>query len=337
MKKKTICFPHSPSKIGGPASFQTRLINEMKNRNWEICYPNKNKNKNIILVIGGTSKLCWLLLQKIKGTKIILRLDGINWAHKLKLSRMRIKTRIKAELQNQLIKLIFKYFCDFIVYQSNFAKNIWEKRMKAKKNTIIYNSVDTKIIVNSNPSNNRKPKLLCVEGSISDSNFDFNTIIDLCNELTKEKRIHEFIIIGRISDEDRLFFNAHCQQITFKGVLERNEVLKYYPNSLFLSMDINAACPNTVIESMASGSPVIGYNTGALCELVTPDSGVLADYVTDPWNLDKPNSDNLILAAKKVLDDWKTFSNNARNRAVHNFDINDMTDKYINVFEQHID
>ena len=102
-------------------------------------------------------------------------------------------------------------------------------------------------------------------------------------------------------------------------------------------MDINAACPNTVIESMASGSPVIGYNTGALSELVTPDAGILADYVTDPWNLDEPNSDNLILAAKEVLDDWQTFSNNARDRAVQNFDINDMTDKYINIFEQHID
>ena len=154
MKNKSICFPHLPSTIGGPASFQTRLINEMKNRNWEICYPDKNNNKNIILIIGGTSKLFWLLLQKIRGTKIILRLDGINWAHKLKLSKMKLKTRIKAELQNHLIKLIFKYFCDHIVYQSNFAKNIWEKRMKVKRNTIIYNSVDTKIIGNSNSLNN---------------------------------------------------------------------------------------------------------------------------------------------------------------------------------------
>jgi glycosyltransferase involved in cell wall biosynthesis len=47
---------------------------------------------------------------------------------------------------------------------------------------------------------------------------------------------------------------------------------------MLFSADLNAACPNSVIEALACGTPVLGYDTGALPEMVPPKSGRIAHY-----------------------------------------------------------
>lgn len=71
-------------------------------------------------------------------------------------------------------------------------------------------------------------------------------------------------------------------------------------NKIYLSLDINPACPNTVIEALSSGAPVVGFNTGALNELVISDSGVVVPYGSDPWNLEYPDVKSLAKAILKI-------------------------------------
>ncbi len=58
---------------------------------------------------------------------------------------------------------------------------------------------------------------------------------------------------------------------------------------MLFSADLNAACPNSVIEAMACGLPVAGFDTGALNELIVGDAGRLVPYGGDPWRLEKPD------------------------------------------------
>ena len=44
--------------------------------------------------------------------------------------------------------------------------------------------------------------------------------------------------------------------------------------------------PNSVIEALACGLPVVSFDTGALPELVTPGAGRVVAYGGDPWRLD---------------------------------------------------
>ena len=46
--------------------------------------------------------------------------------------------------------------------------------------------------------------------------------------------------------------------------------------SVYLGLERNLPCPNSVVESLASGTPVVGYVTGSLPEPVPEDHPGLA-------------------------------------------------------------
>ena len=98
---------------------------------------------------------------------------------------------------------------------------------------------------------------------------------------------------------------------------------------LLYSSDINAACPNSVIEALACGLPVLGFDTGALPELVTGNSGRVVPYGGDPWQLEPPEIAALAEAAVKILVRQTQFRAAARARAEDAFGLDLMLDDYL--------
>ncbi len=99
--------------------------------------------------------------------------------------------------------------------------------------------------------------------------------------------------------------------------------------ALFLTLDLNPSCPNAVIELLASGLPVIGFDTGSVGELVG-DGGEVVKYDGNPWKLEVPrNLDALGDAGRKVLDHWQEYSRRARGIAERKFDIRRIAQAYL--------
>jgi glycosyltransferase involved in cell wall biosynthesis len=98
-----------------------------------------------------------------------------------------------------------------------------------------------------------------------------------------------------------------------------------------ISSDINAACPNSVIEAMACGTPVIAFDTGALAEMIKDKGGITVPYGGDPWKLDPPDVPALAEAAVHVLQNLAGYQLGARVRAEEAFDVNNMVDLYLEV------
>jgi glycosyltransferase involved in cell wall biosynthesis len=98
---------------------------------------------------------------------------------------------------------------------------------------------------------------------------------------------------------------------------------------MIFSADLNAACPNSVIEAMACGTPVIAYDTGALPELLGEEGGRIASYGGDPWKLDPPDIDSLVEAAHEVLVRNSDYRSSARTRAVNVFNVDRMVEQYM--------
>jgi len=102
---------------------------------------------------------------------------------------------------------------------------------------------------------------------------------------------------------------------------------------LLFSSDINPACPNSVIEALACGLPVLAYDTGALPELVTGDAGRIVPYGGNPWKLEPPDNKALAAAALEILIHQTKFRSAARHRAETTFDLDTLVDNYLSALE----
>jgi glycosyltransferase involved in cell wall biosynthesis len=98
---------------------------------------------------------------------------------------------------------------------------------------------------------------------------------------------------------------------------------------LLFSADVHPACPNSVIEALACGLPVVAFDTGAIREIVDDKSGAVVPYGADPWRLQPPDLEALTRAARVVLDGGEMYRRGARRRAEAAFGLERMTDAYL--------
>jgi glycosyltransferase involved in cell wall biosynthesis len=95
--------------------------------------------------------------------------------------------------------------------------------------------------------------------------------------------------------------------------------------------EVNPPCPNSVIESLACGLPVIGFDSGSLKELVGDEAGIIVPYGTNPWKLEMPDISALAESASEVLEKQDQFRLSARKRAESEFNLDKMVESYLKV------
>lgn len=327
-----IAFPTKPSKHGGPGSFQQRFEYQLSLRGHQVVYPEDRTRPDVVMVLGGTRKIAWLLSLKAKGVPVIFRLGGISWLFKFKLpSGMR---RIKTTLRLRLIPIYQRFLASGIIYQSEFSKE-WLLKLNqsahSKNSIIIYNGID---LDEFKPvkDNTGKISLLCVEGNIDYTPYAIDLLNYLQENLIEKSDFHSLILYGGF--EKNANKSLLHPKIDYRGVVSKEELPSIYRNAVYLSLDVNAACPNTVIEALACGAPVVAFDTGSLNELVPPDAGILVPYGSDPWKLAYPDVDALAEAILRIKDNYAWYSANARKIAEERFSIEDMAEKYLEVINE---
>jgi len=142
----------------------------------------------------------------------------------------------------------------------------------------------------------------------------------------------ELMVAGDVSEPTRTLYQNKYPDVflTWAGIVPRNEIPALDRSAhLLYSADLNAACPNSVIEALACGLPVLAYDTGALAEIVKDNAGAVVPYGSDHWSLQKPNIDYLVDAAIPILNENDKYRVAARNRAVTSFDLDVMVKGYL--------
>ncbi|MAG85803.1 MAG: hypothetical protein CMB97_00080 [Flavobacteriaceae bacterium] len=326
-----IGFPNKATARGGPGSFQTRISMALKEQGWKIVYPEDNILPDVILVVAGTRKLNWLRKCKKKGVRIVHRLDGLWWSHRIRPCSLRKK--IVAEICNWISRIIRHVFADVVIYQSHFVKDWWHRKYgKAScEETVIYNAVNlSEFYPRSDSKDKSAPRLLCIGSTMLSSPPYIQPPIFLSKRLCDLGLISKTVVYGDAEKEgyDKLSSTA---EIELAGILPREKIPQILQNAVFLVLEVNSACPNAVIESLAAGIPVIGFDTGALKELVPPEAGVIVPYGADYWKLEMPDLESLEKAAIKVLKNWQEYSDGARKFAEERFGLDKMVEKYISL------
>lgn len=317
-------FSHAPG-AGGPGSFQSRFEKELRKNGYNIFYKGDKIRPDLIFLVGGTTSLLWLLKMSNNNIPILQRIDGIRWLYKIK--KVSLKYYLLVDFYNKITKFIHAFLADKIVYQSHFVKKWWKDGgWKLRKNTsIIHNgvSIPEQSVIENVLQQRKIKRLVILEGVIDYTPYSVKLLNDLAENLPKDIEIE---LYGKF--EDKVEQSKLHKRLDYKGFLKREEVYKVLMGSVYLSLDIHPACPNTVAEAMACGSPVVGFKTGALPELVIDKSGIIVDYGSDPWQLAYPDVKSLREAIVKIFSNYDTYSENAYFVALKNYSLDAMFKKY---------
>jgi glycosyltransferase involved in cell wall biosynthesis len=329
-----ICIVPRVEGLAGVASFRLKFEEGLRLRGLNITH-DLSQQADAILVLAGTRKLLPLWRAGRLGMRIVQRLDGINWVHRVHWAGLRYTFR--AIYGNANLSLIRARLADHVIYQSQFIKQWWQDWYRPARvpSSVILNGVDlnryTPNGLHERPSQHYR--LLVVEGSLAgglDSGlFD---AADLANTLSKKFKI-ELMVVGRVDRRAKSKLKKQSAfRIQFMGVIPREQIPWLMRSShLLFSAEVNPPCPNSVIEALACGLPVIGFDTGSLAEIVQGEAGRLVPYGGNPWKLEPPDISALADAAAEVLEDQMRFRKSAREQAESVFDVDKMMDEYLKV------
>ncbi len=330
-----ICIIPKVHGVGGMVSFQARLIAGLKARGIQVSDDLTDRSCNAILIIGGARNIASLLYARRRGVRIVQRLDGINWLHR----RLRTGPRhfLRAEYGNRLLALLRSRVVTHIVYQSGFVRDWWGRQFGPEHvpSVVIHNGVDLSAYTPDGPHHRPTEtfRLLLVEGSLQGGyETGLATALGLAERLAESIPL-EMMVVGRLSPSLQTDYQKKSRvPILWAGLVPPHTIPEFDRSAhLLFSADINAACPNSVIEALACGLPVSGFATGALPELVTGDAGRLVSYGGDPWKLDPPDLPALAGAAAEILQDNAHFRAAARQRAMEAFGLDSMVEKYLQI------
>jgi len=325
------------SGLGGPTSFQQKIIKGFEENGIPVHFDPLDPKTKAVLVNGGSKHLFSIWKARNQGKKIVQRLDGMNWMHRKRDTG--IRHYLRSEYGNWNLAFIRKNLANHIIYQSNFSKNWWESKygpIKAESD-VIYNGVDLDYYTPDGPHlrPNDHIRVLLVEGHFSGGHeLGLLNAIRLVVHLSERfsQRI-ELMVVGDVPDILRMEIESVSNAwITWAGVLLPEHIPGFDRSSHFLfSADLNAACPNSVIEAIACGLPVVAYATGSLPEIIQEEAGKLADYGADYWKLEPADIPALSDAALKILQRLPYYRKQARLRAESIFSLKVMVERYAQI------
>lgn len=330
-----VCVLPRVEGLGGPASFYARLHDGLEQRGVRVISNPLDPTCRAILVIGGTRRVMELLQAKRLGKRIVQRLNGMNWIHRRRFTGVR--HFLRSEWNNLVLSIIRRYIADRIVYQSNFARTWWQTvyGKVSATGTVAYNGID---LLKFNPDGpQQRPedryRVLLVEGRLGGGyEIGLSTGVSLTRMLNERMdRPVELMVVGEVPTRLKASIDLdHPGLVTWAGVQQRQNIPQIDRSAhVLFSADLNAACPNSVIEALACGLPIVAYATGSLPELVEGDAGLVVPWGNNFWKLEPPDLPVLVDAAQHIFNDQARFRQAARKRAEAVFGLEQMTDHYL--------
>ena len=321
--------------VAGPASFRRRLTAGLEGRGYGVSEGLDGAACDAVLVVGATRHLSELGRAKRRGIPIVQRLDGMNWIHRRRPTGL--THFLRAEVNNLLLRRVRANLADIVVYQSDFVRRWWDSAIGAApgRSAVVRNGVPLDVFTPDGPrqEGGGRMRLLVLEGAIGGGYEIGLTWAAQLAALLAAIRPVELVIVGAprmprgfaLPRSDRV-------QTTWLGEIPPEQVPGQMRSSaLLFSADLHPACPNSVIEALACGLPVVAFDTGAISEIVDAESGAVVPYGSDPWKIGPPDVPRLAGAAEEVLRGAETYRRGARRRAEAAFGLERMIDDYLDV------
>lgn len=327
--RKVAVIPAGESGVGGPASFRVNLRRGLERRGVSVTYESDVSSVESLLVVAGTRRLDRVLRARRAGVRVAQRLNGRNWRHRI--AWPGVRQWAMSEVRNRLVEAVRK-LADVVIYQSEFSRRWWTEACGAvSRETVIHNGTDHSVYHPDSSKRGTERILLCVEGNIDEHPPIPWVLREAHRRLRERGLITRTRLVGNVSRRLRAGL-AGIDGLEITGPLTRQDLATVYRSAdLFLSLDVNASCPNAVIEAMSSGVPVVAFDTGSLPELLGEGGGLCVPYGADPWKLERPDVEGLVDAAERILSGGAEYRDAVAAWARPRYSLETMVDRYAEV------
>ncbi len=271
-----IPFQDSVNGIGGPSTFMRHLRQYLLETEYQFIEDERQYEKadSIFFPISYNKRI--LDHFKANNLSIIQRLDGVYYPS---------KHGIRYLYYNKDIKLDYLKYSDFIIFQSEFSRLECFTMMgeiPEDKYSIILNGTDLEVFYPVDKKFDKNKVIFTATGSFR--NRDMLEPVVLALDKINERYNIVFKIIGPIlNSEVKSFTNR--DYIRCLGKMDKEEIAKeLQATDILIHCQLNPACPNSVMEAVACGIPVVGFDSGSMKEVLHFCPELLAHVSDEVFN-----------------------------------------------------
>lgn len=319
LRKVCIRFKDS-GRIGGPSTFMRNLQRELDRLDYRYTKHVTGAKGYFFPVSASISRL---KRAKLFGGRVIQRLDGVY-------------TQEHTVAQNAEAKFIYQNYTDFSVFQSQFSRDIvfdYFGSVPEPKYKVIVNGADLDLFYPEERASLRKKVRLVATG-----NFRIRVMLEpaikAIDMLRQEGWDIEFTVIGPLVMERLKELVEARDYVTHKVITDQASLgAELRRHDVFVYSFMNAACPNSVVEAVSSGLPVVGFDSGAIGELCEFNSDLLAFVSENLVHKHEDFADIRVYEKLKIcLENYSYFKESALNNS-RRYDMRACAREYINVFD----
>ena len=315
--------------VGGP------LVKVKRLREY---FPEVRWGYNLVYLLSNTPYLPGMALDILKrhGVPIVHNQNGVfykawcagDWA-----------------AQNRRMSMSY-HAADWVFYQSEFCKRAADKFLgvRSGQGEILYNAVDTTRFrpladITAKPHENYR---FLITGKI-DRHLYYrleSTITGLA--IAREGGLNaQLKVAGWIEGEARTRAEHLSQKlgladwVEFTGAYTQEQAPDIYRSAdAYVMTKHNDPCPNTVLEALSTGLPILYSDSGGVPELAGVEAGV-ALHCPEDWDTTRaPTPEAIGNGMLQIAAGHDAFAYAARRRAVERFDIAHWIDRHRSVFQQ---
>ncbi|MBV6639363.1 MAG: glycosyltransferase [Cyclobacteriaceae bacterium] len=261
-----------------------------------------------------------------RGGRIIQRLDGIYYPQKHGEAFEKI---------NKPVKDIYLHKSHHIVFQSEHSRDqcftlFGEKRID--EYSIIVNGVNKALFKPSNVEPIGKRKFKLVTTGVYRNVDMVEPVIMALDQLVSAYDFELHLVGPVVNDELKPFLDRkYLKNYATHGLEETAECLRKC--DLFIYSHLNPPCPNSVVEAVSCGLPVVGYDSGAMRELCHFNTQLLAPVSQDIFQTyDQFKPELLAEKLSYAMSHFEEVKKTALAHA-HLYDFESCGQQYLEIFE----
>lgn len=298
-------------------------------------FPQDRRGYNLVYLLSNTPYLTRTTLGRLKRRKVpmVLNQNGVFY-----------QAWFDGDWRAMNAEMAAAYhMADHVFWQSEFCRRCADRFLGEREGPgeVLNNAVDTGRFV---PLDDRpeRPVTFLVAGKIEHHLYRrIGDALEGLARLRADGADARLIVAGSLDEASRqqsaddVTRLGLADAVTFTGPYDQDQAPGVFRSAdIYVMTKPNDPCPNTVLEALACGLPVIYSATGGVPELVGDEAGWPLDCEENFDTMVWPEVSDLTAAMRVAAQSWEVQAHAARKRAVERYDLTPWIDRHRTVFTQ---